>query len=216
MISNQLPDMLTPIFFKGFGIGFTVAAVIGPIGILCIRRTLSDGQAVGLAIGLGAALADATYSLIAGFGLTFIANFMLSQQVLLHFVGGIFLLYLGFKTFRDEPTTHAATVSGTGLIGTAFSTFFLTLTNPMTIISFAAIFAALGIDASNYASGIKLVSGVFLGSALWFILLTTFLSFFHKKIGHKGLNLINKISGSIIIGFGLLSIGGILIKRFCL
>src|SRR6185437_937183 len=89
----------TPIFLKGFGVGFTVAAIIGPIGILCIRRTLSDGPAVGFAIGLGAALADAVYGLVAGFGLTFIANFLISQQLLLQFFGGIFLIYLGIHTF---------------------------------------------------------------------------------------------------------------------
>jgi threonine/homoserine/homoserine lactone efflux protein len=205
--------MLTPIFLKGFGVGFTVAAIVGPIGIMCIRRTLADGQAVGLAIGLGAALADTIFSLIAGFGLKFIGNFMLSHQLLLHFVGGVFLVYLGINIFRHQPSTEPAHVSGTGLIGIALSTFFLTLTNPVTIISFTAIFAALGLGPSDYATGVKLVTGVFMGSALWFVLLTTFLSFFHKKIGPYGLMLINKISGLIIVGFGLASLGGVLIKK---
>lgn len=205
----------TPIFLKGFGVGFTVAAIIGPIGIMCIRRTLAEGPAVGFAIGLGAALADAVYGLIAGFGLTFIANFLISQQTLLQFFGGLFLMYLGAHTFFAHPT-HAAHVSGTGLIGTAFSTFLLTLTNPVTIISFAAIFAGLGIEPTNYAAGIKLVSGVFCGSALWFGLLTTGLSFFRHRVTPHGLSLINKIAGAIIMGFGVASLGGILIKKFCL
>lgn len=205
----------TPIFLKGLGIGFTVAAIIGPIGILCIRRTLADGAAVGFAIGLGAALADAAYALIAGFGLTFISNFLIRQQMLLHFFGGIFLIYLGIRTFFAPPA-HSAHVSGTGLVGTAFSTFLLTLTNPVTIISFVAIFAGLGIEPTNYASGIKLVSGVFCGSAIWFGLLTTTLSFFRHKVTTHGLSLINKVAGAIIMGFGVASLGGILIKKFCL
>jgi len=134
---------------RGFIIGLSIAAPVGPIGVLCIRRTLNTGRAAGLVSGLGAASADAIYGCIAGFGLTFVSNFVVRQQFWLHLIGGMFLCYLGVKTFLSKPTDRAAAAKGKGLAGMYASTFFLTLTNPMTIISFAAVFAGLGLTSSN-------------------------------------------------------------------
>ncbi len=189
----------------GVIIGFSIAAPVGPIGVLCIRRTLTDGRAAGFVSGLGAATADAIYGSIAGFGLTFISTFLISQQTWLRLIGGAFLCYLGLKTWLAKPSKQAATTKGTGLIGAYSSTFFLTFTNPMTIISFAAIFAGLGLAnaSGSYASAGILVLGVFSGSAIWWSILCSGVGLFQEKFSVHGLQWVNRISGTIIIGFGL-------------
>jgi threonine/homoserine/homoserine lactone efflux protein len=193
---------------KGFIIGFSIAAPVGPIGVLCIRRTLTDGRASGLASGLGAATADALYGCLAGFGLTAISNFLTAQQVWLHAIGGMFLCYLGLKTFLSQPAKQAALAKKNGNVGAYASTFLLTLTNPMTILSFVAIFAGLGLGSvsRDYASASLLVSGVFLGSILWWFVLSTVVSLFRTKLSYRGLRWLNRISGVVIAGFGLIAI----------
>lgn len=193
---------------RGLLIGFSIAAPVGPIGVLCIRRTLTNGQAAGLVSGLGAATADALYGCIAGFGLTLISNFLVSQQLWLRLVGGLFLCYLGIKTLLSKPAEHAAVAKGSGLLGAYASTFFLTVTNPMTIISFAAIFAGLGLASTSgsYLSAGVLVAGVFLGSALWWLLLSGGVGLLRDKFNTAGLLWVNRISGLIITGFGLLAL----------
>ncbi len=203
--------MDTTFLLRGLLIGFSIAAPVGPVGVLCIRRTLAEGRAIGLVSGLGAATADAIYGCIAGFGLTFISSLLISQQLWLRLMGGVFLCYLGFKTWRAKPTDQAASATGHGLIGAYTSTFFLTLTNPMTILSFAAIFAGLGIASANgnYLSASVLVVGVFIGSALWWLILSGGVSLFRSKITPQRLHWLNQISGLIIIGFGLIALLGI-------
>jgi len=193
---------------RGFIIGLSIAAPVGPIGILCIRRTLADGRVAGIISGLGAASADAIYGCIAGFGLTFISNFLVGQQFWLRLLGGIFLGYLGVKTFLSKPMDRAANVRGNSLAGMYASIFFLTLTNPMTIISFAAIFAGLGLASSSgsYASAALLVSGVFLGSASWWLILSGLVSIFRARFQARGLQWVNRISGLIIASFGLFAL----------
>jgi threonine/homoserine/homoserine lactone efflux protein len=192
-------------WLKGFIIGFSIAAPVGPIGVLCIRRTLTEGRTSGLVSGLGAATADAIYGCIAGFGLTFISTLLISQQVWLRLVGGLFLCYLGFKALLSRPAEDTVSAKTTGLMGAYVSTFFLTLTNPMTILSFAAIFAGLGIvnASGNYLSAGTLVFGVFSGSALWWLLLSGGVAFFQSKFNLHNLKWINKISGLVITLFGL-------------
>ncbi len=191
---------------RGLIIGFSIAAPIGPIGVLCIRRTLADGRAFGLVSSLGAATADAIYGRIAGFGLTFISSFLINQQVWLRLIGGIFLCCLGIKTFLARPAERVTSAKGNVLAGAYASTFFLTLTNPMTILSFAAIFTGLGLISArgNYASAGVLVSGVFIGSALWWLILSEGTGLFQRGFNHHGLRWINRISGIIITEFGLL------------
>lgn len=190
---------------RGIVIGFSIAAPVGPIGVLCIRRTLAEGRLAGLVSGLGAASADAVYGLIAAFGLTFVSSFLVSEGVWLRLIGGIFLCYLGFKTFLTKPAHEAAKAKGTGLFGAYTSTFFLTLTNPMTILSFATIFAGLDIaskDGSYVAAGV-LVLGVFLGSALWWLFLCSGINWFRSRFNLRGLKWVNRITGVIIMAFGL-------------
>jgi threonine/homoserine/homoserine lactone efflux protein len=199
---------ITVFLLKGLIIGFSIAAPVGPIGVLCIRRTLTEGRASGLVSGLGAATADGIYGCIAGFGVAFISNFLVSQQVWLRLIGGLFLCYLGLKTWLAKPIEQAALPKGNGLIGAYASTFFLTITNPMTIISFAAIFAGLGLASTsrNYISAGGLVLGVFIGSALWWFFLSNLVGLFRAKFNTNGLEWVNRISGVIITGFGLFAL----------
>lgn len=193
---------------RGLIIGFSIAAPVGPIGMLCIRRTLAKGRASGLVSGLGAATADAIYGCIAGFGLTFISSILVSQQGWLRLIGGGFLCYLGLKTFLTRPAEQAASTGGNGLVGAYASTFFLTLTNPMTILSFAAVFAGLGVASAsrNYVSAAVLVLGVFVGSALWWLTLSGVVSVSRARFNPHRLRSVNRISGVIITGFGLLAL----------
>jgi threonine/homoserine/homoserine lactone efflux protein len=193
---------------RGLIIGFSIAAPVGPIGVLCIRRTLGEGRVSGLLSGLGAATADAIYGCVAGFGLTFISSLLINQQIWLRLIGGAFLCYLGLKIFFASPAKQEAPARGDGLLGAYASTLFLTLTNPMTILSFAAIFAGLGVGSAggNYVSAGLLVLGVFIGSALWWLILSSVTGMFWKKITPSGLRWVNRISGIMITAFGLIAL----------
>ena len=197
---------------RGLLIGFSIAAPVGPIGVLCLRRSLAQGRLSGLVSGLGAASADAIYGSVAGFGLAFISNFLVSQQVWLRLIGGAFLCYLGIRSFLAKPASQAAPAKENGLFGDYASTFFLTLTNPMTIISFVAIFAGLGLAGArnSYASAGVLVMGVFLGSAAWWLILSSGVGLFREKFNPRGLEWVNRISGVIITGFGLFALLSVL------
>ncbi len=201
------------LLFRGLVIGFSIAAPVGPIGVLCIRRTLAEGRVYGLVFGLGTATADAIYGCIAGFGLTFISSILVNQQGWIRFAGGVFLCYLGLRTFLARPAEQTASARGSSLIGAYASAFLLTLTNPITILSFAAIFAGLGLanTSGDYVSAGILVLGVFTGSALWWLALSGGVGMFRAKFTPDWLRWVNRISGIIITTFGLLallSLGG--------
>ena len=193
---------------RGVAIGFSIAAPVGPIGVLCIRRTLAQGRLCGFASGLGAATADAAYGGIAGFGLTAVSNLLVSQQTWLRLIGGLFLCCLGVKTFFAKPAENGAVTGASGMISAYLSTLVLTLTNPMTILSFAAVFAGLGLGngTDNYPAAILLVSGVFAGSALWWLLLSGGVGLFREKLTNHHLRWVNRISAIVIAGFGLLAL----------
>jgi threonine/homoserine/homoserine lactone efflux protein len=192
---------------KGVAIGFSIAAPVGPIGVLCIRRSLAEGRRIGLATGLGAATADAAYGSVAGFGLTAISGFLVGQRLWLGFLGGLFLCYLGLRTFLSKPAERAAEVQGNGWFPAYLSTLLLTLTNPMTILSFVAVFAGFGLGASpNYWAASALVSGVFIGSALWWLLLSHGVGLLRSKVSAVWMRNVNRLSGAIILAFGLYSL----------
>ena len=199
-------------FLRGLIMGFSIAAPVGPIGVLCIHRTLAAGWAAGLVSGLGAATADALYGCIAGFGLAFVSSFLVSQQTWVRLVGGVFLCYLGLKTLLSRPAEQAASATGRGFLGAYASTFLLTLTNPMTILSFAAVFAGLGVASSggDYVSAGVLVLGVFTGSALWWLLLSGGVGLFRTRFNARGLLWVNRLSGVVITGFGLWALWNVL------
>jgi len=199
--------MALSFMFKGIVIGLAIAAPVGPIGVLCIRRSLTDGGQIGLVTGLGAASADAAYGCVAGFGLTAISSFLIGQRMWLGLLGGFFLCYLGIRTFIARPAEQAEGVRSTGLLSAYLSTLFLTLTNPMTILSFVAVFAGLGLGGSpNYFSASALVAGVFVGSALWWLLLSRGVALFRSSVGLDWMRIVNRVSGSIILAFGLYSL----------
>lgn len=198
---------------RGVLLGFSIAAPVGPIGVLCIRRTLANGRLVGLVSGLGAATADAFYGSVAAFGLTAISALLLEQRLWLRLVGGAFLLYLGVRTLLARPaqTGETPVVQADrlgGLAGAYGSTLFLTLTNPMTILSFAAIFAGLGVASTSGAYGAAglLVLGVFVGSGLWWLILSGVVGVFRAKMGPRELRWVNWLSGGIILVFGMLAL----------
>ena len=200
------------IFLKGFIIGISIAAPVGPIGILCIQRTITYGKLNGLATGLGAASADAVYGFIAAFGLTFISNFLVAQQTWFRIVGGTFLICLGIRAFISAPDNSTANKNRQNHKSAYGTTFLLTLSNPMTILSFAAIFSGFGlVDTSiHYGSASLMVLGVFLGSATWWLFLSGGTNLFRSKLNQR-LAWINKLSGVAITLFGVIAIASFFI-----
>lgn len=199
------PELLA----RGFVLGFTIAAAVGPISLLCIRRTLAEGRVVGLASGLGVATADATYGAIAAFGLTAVTDLLVDGRRALGIVGGFFLLWLAWRTFRAEPGEAAPEVGSPrrGLPGAYLSTLGLTLTNPMTILSFAALFVGLGVTAGDFGGAATMTLGVFLGSAAWWLVLTAAVGALRSRLTPAWLHRINIASGLVIGAFALLAIG---------
>lgn len=200
--------MNTPFFVQGLIVGFSIAAPVGPIGVLCIRRTLIEGRLSGFLSGMGAATADALYGCIAGFGLTLVSGLLMQQVFWLRLIGGLFLCYLGVKTFLAKPAEASAPINGKGLLGIYVSTVFLTLTNPATILSFIAVFAGLGLAnvAGNYRAAIAIVSGVFFGSALWWLLLSSGTNLLRDRLTVKHLQWLNRLSGVILLAFGVVAL----------
>jgi threonine/homoserine/homoserine lactone efflux protein len=199
-------------FVRGIVIGFSIAAPVGPIGILCIQRTLNLGTFYGFVSGLGAATADGCYGLIAAFSLTAALGVVSEIRTWFSLIGGLYLIYLGIKAFRTVPESQNNSATSFGLIGAYLSIYFLTLTNPMTILSFAAIFAGFGLGGANqsYLSAGLLVLGVFIGSAMWWLLLSGAAGLLRQKFTTHHIRWVNRISGFVIIGFGVFIIGGLI------
>jgi len=253
-------------YLRGLLIGLSIAAVVGPMSVLCMQRTIARGFAYGLISGLGVATADALYGSVAAFGVTVIAALLVNLHVWVRLIGGGFLIYLGIKTLLGKPAdrtaipktgtgqgnhdpardqgnhvvhdegdhvarhagNHVAQEQGnhkglplhtaenderiigriTGYGGAYFSTLGLTLTNPLTILSFAAIFAGLGVAGSrgSAAGALLVVLGVFTGSALWWCILTGGISLLRTRLTPLWLLWINRLSGSVIAIFGVLAI----------
>ena len=193
---------------RGFVLGFTIAAAVGPISLLVIRRTLAEGRAVGLASGLGVATADATYGGIAAFGLTAVTDMLVGGGRVLGLVGGVFLLWLAWRTANAEPGTAATTTERRGgLPGAYLSILGLTMTNPMTILSFGALFAGLGVTGDSLAESAMITLGVFLGSAAWWVVLTTAIGAMRSRVTPRWLRGINIVSGIVIGVFAIIAIG---------
>ena len=195
-------------FVRGLLIGLSIAAVVGPMSILCMQRTLYKGYLYGLLSGMGIATADGVYGCIAGFGLTLITNFLVNQQVWVRLIGGLFLVYLGIRTIFTRPAERAAAAKANNFLGAYVSTFLLTLTNPLTILSFAAIFAGIGVGgvSKSYLTAAIVVLGVFTGSALWWCFLTGGISLLRGRFTPRWLLWINRVSGGIITVFGMLAL----------
>ena len=195
--------MDTSLFGRGLVLGFTIAAAVGPISLLTIRRTLAHGRIYGLASGMGVALADATYGAMAAFGLTAISAVLVGGRVALGLIGGGVLIALGCRTMTRRPGEVADMADRPGLGGAFLSIFGLTMTNPMTILSFAALFAGFGVAGGGGAEAALLVAGVFCGSATWWLLLTAAVSALRSRVTLRGLTWVNRISGLALVAFGL-------------
>ena len=186
---------------QGAVLGFSIAAPVGPIGLLCIRRTLDHGAAAGIAGGLGTAAADAAYAAVAGFGLTAVSAALTAVMLPLQVAGIAVLAWLGARTLMQPPATAAATPRGAHASLFA-QTFFLTLTNPTTIISFAAIFAGMGLAANGEPSrATALVAGTFAGSLAWWIILSTAVGSARARITPRVVVWINRSAGLLLLGF---------------
>lgn len=193
--------------YKGLLLGFSVAAPVGPIGILCTNRTLNKNFISGFVSGLGAATADLIYGLIAGLGLTIISNFLIEQKMWIQLMGLIFLICLGIRIIlKKEKDLELSTSAGLGLTKDYFSALFLTITNPITILFFVAVFAGLGLSNSmnESSSVIQLILGVFLGSSAWWLFLRLLTHKLKKRIGKNILRKIDLASGLLILSFGIL------------
>lgn len=195
-------------FTRGLVIGFAIAAPVGAIGLLCIRRTLAEGRLTGFVSGLGAATADALYGAVAALGLTVVSSAIVAHQDIVRLVGGLFLCYLGARTALAQPREAASADSPRGLAAAFASTFALTLTNPTTILSFAAVFAGLGLAAggADRGSAVMMVGGVFLGSASWWLILSGAVGFFRRALTSERMRWVNRVSGAVLVGFGLLAL----------
>jgi len=196
---------MTPLFLKGLAFGFVLAATVGPMWLLCLRRTIAAGALTGFVSGMGIAVADAIYGAIAAFGLTTVSGFLLAQKFWLGLVGGAFLVYLGIRALVANPSTGSdPTPANPGLLRAFASTLGLTLANPPTILAFAAIFAGLGLGANpRYSAAATVVLGVFLGSATWWVILALGANRLRARLGAGLLRAINVVSGLVILGFAL-------------
>ncbi len=185
-----------------------IAAPVGPIGVLCIRRTLAEGRISGLVTGLGAAAADGCYGGVAAFGITAVSDFLVGNTLWLQLAGGAALIAIGVRTFRVPPASAGGAGEPVALPVAFGSTFLLTLTNPTTILSFAAIFAGVGLGsaAGDYAAATILVIGVFLGSALWWLGLSFGVASFRRRLGPAAMGWINRLSGAFIGAFGVIAL----------
>ena len=190
------------ILLKGFAFGFLLAATVGPMWVLCLRRTLASGALVGLASGMGIAAADGLYGAVAAFGLTAISGFLLAHSFWIGLAGSTFLVYLGVKTLMAEPKIVETEEKSISLSAALLSTLGLTLTNPPTLLAFAAIFAGLGLASSaDYGAAALVVAGVFAGSAAWWVVLVLAAGKLRRRLGPRLFRTINVVSGLTILGF---------------
>jgi len=202
---------MTILFLKGLAFGFVLAGTVGPMWVLCFRRTMQHGVLAGFVSGMGIAVADGLYGAVAAFGLAAISGFLLQHSYWIGLVGAVFLVYLGVKTLVAKPA-HNASTEGSLSLGKAFlSTLGLTLANPPTILAFVAIFAGLGLAAnSDYGSASLVVLGVFIGSASWWIVLAAGAGWLRDRIGPALFRTINIVSGLTILGFAFWQLAAVL------
>ncbi len=199
-------------FAKGLAFGFLLAATVGPMWVLCFRRTVAHGALAGFVSGMGIAVADGLYGAVAAFGLTAVSGFLLGQRFWLGLIGGVFLLYLGIRCLTVNPVPVQENQEAKTSLGQAFlSTLGLTLANPPTILAFAAIFAGLGLASGNdYGAASLVVLGVFLGSASWWLVLAAGAGWLRGRIGPALFRAINIVSGLSILGFAIWQLAQVL------
>ncbi|HRS19005.1 MAG TPA: LysE family translocator [Bacteroidales bacterium] len=199
--------MLSSILLEGIIIGILVSIPMGPIGVLCVQRTVHQGRRSGLISGLGAAVADSSFAFIAGFGLTFLTDFFKSQQFYLMFGGAIVLIFLGFRLFFTDTIKEVKKyrIQRANPYTDFMSVFLLTLSNPITILFFGLVFTGLGVVKENIVQTGTLIGGIFLGAICWWFILTTVVSYFRNLFKIRIIFWINKVAGMLIVLFGALA-----------
>jgi threonine/homoserine/homoserine lactone efflux protein len=209
--------MLIGFLLKGMMVGIVIAVPVGPVGVLCIRRTILDGRLAGLFSGLGAATADSFFGIIAGFGLTVISDSLLYYQDWLRIGAAGFLLYVGITALMSEPTARNRSGNDPeGLFGDFASTFVLTITNPVTILSFIAIFGAIGFagEEATLPHAAMLVAGVWLGSFFWWVGLVAGAGFLRMTFQRQHLVWINRGSGGFLVAAGVALLGSLVVEHW--
>ncbi|EPJ53483.1 MAG: lysine exporter protein LysE/YggA [Osedax symbiont Rs2] len=192
------------LLLKAAVIGLSIAAPVGPIGLLCMQRTLNGGLKVGFASGLGAASADTIYGAIGAFGLTAITQLFTSMATPLAILGGGFLIWMGIQLLRTQvQKTTSSSTSSVSIFKSFISTLALTLANPMTIVSFIAVFSALSASVTlSYDSATTMIIGIFIGSAIWWLMLSGLVSLIRHKITALFMCRINKCAAVVLLAFG--------------
>jgi threonine/homoserine/homoserine lactone efflux protein len=200
-------DLSLPLTLRGLVIGFTIAAAVGPITLLVIRRTIAHGGRYGFASGLGVATADATYAAVAAFGLTAITSVLVSGHWLLGIVGGTIIVIVGIRTIRSRPSGPAADAERPGLAGGFASIYALTMTNPLTIVLYAGVFAGVGLVAgSSFVDAGIVTLAAWLGSTAWWVILCSVVAWARGRVSTTALLWVNRISGAALVLFGIAAI----------
>jgi len=205
-------------YLKGLLVGLLVSAPMGPIGVLCVQKTVNKGRFLGFFSGMGAATADTFYAFLAAFGVTFITNFIAKNQMFLQLVGVVVLLFMGFRMIFNNPIKqyryYRTSSKKKSAIKDYISVFFITISNPLTIIFFGAAFTMFGLltAADSQKNNLFLVAGIFSGATSWWFFLTSIVNIFRKRFRLRSMFMMNRISGIIII---ILTIGAV-IKFFFL
>jgi threonine/homoserine/homoserine lactone efflux protein len=203
-------ELSLPLPLRGLIIGFTIAAAVGPITLLVIRRTITHGGGYGFASGLGVAAADATYAGVAAFGLTAITSVLVSGHVLLGLVGGAIIAIIGVRTVLSRPAGPAADAERPGLAGAFLSIYALTMTNPLTIVLYAGVFAGIGLVAgSSFVDAAVVTLAAWLGSTAWWVILCSIVGWARGRVSTTALLWVNRISGAALVVFGVVSIASV-------
>jgi threonine/homoserine/homoserine lactone efflux protein len=206
--------MILLLLLKGIAVGLAIAAPVGPVAVLCIRRTLLQGPPAGLASGFGAVTADVIFGAMATFGVAQVADTLLRHEMALQIVGGGFLLGLGINTYFKAPPQPGRPIAGR-IVQSYATAFLLTITNPITIVAFTAIFAGFGVVGHNMSLPARwsLILGVAIGATLWWCSLTLTASFLRERIAVHQLRWLNKVSGGLIVVFGIAALGSLVVLR---
>lgn len=193
------------LIFYGIPIGFVVAAPLGAVGVLCIQKTLHQGRLAGFLTGLGAAMADALFAAIAGLGLTMIADFLVREQIAIRLIGSLILLYVGVKILRTPAEHLREKANNRTLLQSISTAFILTSTNPMTFMAFTLIFATLGIIQEHFTwwMGGILIGAIFIGSTLWWLMLSTLTQLVRRRLREHWLHNLNRGAAIIILGLAI-------------
>jgi threonine/homoserine/homoserine lactone efflux protein len=199
------------LFARAVALGFTIAAGVGPISLLTVQRTVAHGHRYGLASGFGVALADGTYAALAAFGLTALIQVLTGFRTLVGSIGGVVILAIGLRTLRSGAGTPAGATDRPGLLGGLVSIYGLTLANPLTILSFMALFAALGLTRADPGLAATASAGVLVGSSLWWLTFTSAVAWARGRMTRRVMTWINRISGLTLICFGAATVAGTLL-----